>query len=261
MRLSISAAAIRQTARRLSGFAAACFTLLAPAIAQVNTQHSEAVAATTALSESTGIHHEQLSIYPVIMRDRVDAAAAAQLQAADAVLAQAANTVDASSVTADVARLGAYQNLDSATVSVLTSRIKAHVEQLAQAVAAFRQSAAQSAAQAAAQAEQQRIQSNSPDAARETARSIASAQFGWGDDQYQCLDKLWQKESGWSYTASNASGATGIPQALPGSKMATTGADWQTNATTQINWGLGYIARGYGTPCSAWAHSVSSNWY
>ena len=58
-----------------------------------------------------------------------------------------------------------------------------------------------------------------------------------------------------------SSGATGIPQSLPGSKMATAGADWQTNAATQVAWGLDYIQRGYGSPCSAWSHSQAVNWY
>jgi hypothetical protein len=85
---------------------------------------------------------------------------------------------------------------------------------------------------------------------------------GMGDDQYSCLVSLWQKESGWNYQASNrSSGAYGIPQALPGSKMASAGADWQTNAGTQISWGLGYISSRYGNPCGAWAKSQSSGWY
>ncbi|MDQ1690900.1 MAG: hypothetical protein QOD87_1008, partial [Pseudonocardiales bacterium] len=72
---------------------------------------------------------------------------------------------------------------------------------------------------------------------------------------------LWTKESGWRTDAANPSGAYGIPQALPGSKMSAAGADWQTSASTQITWGLGYIAGVYGTPCAAWAHSQATNWY
>jgi hypothetical protein len=85
---------------------------------------------------------------------------------------------------------------------------------------------------------------------------------GWGADQFACLVSLWNKESGWRVNAANASsGAYGIPQALPGSKMASAGADWQTNAATQITWGLGYIAGRYSTPCGAWTHSQSTGWY
>lgn len=97
--------------------------------------------------------------------------------------------------------------------------------------------------------------------AQAVARSMLSS-YGWGDDQFSCLVSLWQKESNWNYLAQNASsGAYGIPQALPGSKMASAGADWQTNPATQISWGLGYISGRYGSPCGAWAHSQSVGWY
>ena len=84
---------------------------------------------------------------------------------------------------------------------------------------------------------------------------------GWGEDQFACLVALFNRESGWNVYAANPSGAYGIPQALPGSKMATAGADWATNPATQITWGLGYIAARYGTPCGAWGHSQSAGWY
>lgn len=85
---------------------------------------------------------------------------------------------------------------------------------------------------------------------------------GWGDDQFACLVALWNKESGWRVNAYNASsGAYGIPQALPGNKMGSAGADWETNPATQISWGLGYIGGRYGTPCGAWNHSQSVGWY
>ena len=86
--------------------------------------------------------------------------------------------------------------------------------------------------------------------------------YGWGMDQWSCLDSLWQRESNWNHTAMNSSsGAYGIPQSLPGSKMATAGADWQTNPATQIRWGLGYIQGRYGSPCAAWGHSQARGWY
>ena len=85
---------------------------------------------------------------------------------------------------------------------------------------------------------------------------------GLGPEQYDCLVALWKKESGWNVFAFNkGSGAYGIPQALPGSKMASAGADWQTNPATQITWGLGYVTGRYGSPCGAWAKSQSSGWY
>jgi hypothetical protein len=96
-------------------------------------------------------------------------------------------------------------------------------------------------------------------------RDIAQAllpEYGFSSDQFSCLDSLWTKESGWSVTADNpTSSAYGIPQSLPGEKMASEGADWATNPETQIRWGLGYIQDRYGSPCSAWSHSVANNWY
>ena len=89
------------------------------------------------------------------------------------------------------------------------------------------------------------------------------ARRGWGTStQFSCINSLWTKESGWNARANNASsGAYGIPQSLPGSKMRSAGADWRTNPATQISWGLGYIANSYGSPCSAWAHSQAHDWY
>lgn len=88
------------------------------------------------------------------------------------------------------------------------------------------------------------------------------AGFGFDSGQMRCLDPLWKKESGWNHKASNpSSGAYGIPQALPGPKMASEGADWKTNPVTQIKWGLKYIKGRYGTPCAAWAHSQDVGWY
>ncbi|MGA1838437.1 transglycosylase SLT domain-containing protein [Herbiconiux sp. 11R-BC] len=82
--------------------------------------------------------------------------------------------------------------------------------------------------------------------------------YGWGEQNYYYLLALWNRESGWNPTASNPSGAYGIPQALPGSKM---GPGWESDPNVQINWGLQYIAGSYGTPCEAWASSENRGWY
>lgn len=99
----------------------------------------------------------------------------------------------------------------------------------------------------------------------DTAQAIAYAMmpgYGWDSVEYDCLVALWNRESRWNVYAHNASsGAYGIPQALPGNKMASAGDDWQTNPVTQITWGLGYITARYGSPCGAWAHSEAHNWY
>ena len=102
-----------------------------------------------------------------------------------------------------------------------------------------------------------------PDAG--TAQAIAYEMVlarGWDETEFNCLVALWNRESHWNVYAQNkSSGAYGIPQALPGEKMATAGADWATNPATQITWGLGYITGRYATPCGAWAHSQSKGWY
>lgn len=141
----------------------------------------------------------------------------------------------------------------AAAVALVQARVEA-----AAALVQARQAAAERAAR-----EQQRVgilaraQSNP----RAVARLLV-ADRGWADTQFGCLDSLWAKESGWSWQANNSgSGAFGIPQALPGSKMASVGSDWDTNPITQIKWGLSYISNRYGTPCSAWAQSQSVNWY
>ncbi|WP_455432855.1 aggregation-promoting factor C-terminal-like domain-containing protein [Streptosporangium soli] len=100
-----------------------------------------------------------------------------------------------------------------------------------------------------------------PGSNKAVAKEMLSAR-GWGDSEWGCLERLWMKESTWNERAMNpSSGAYGIPQALPGGKMASAGADWQTNPATQIKWGLGYIAGRYKTPCGAWAHSMAKGWY
>ena len=96
---------------------------------------------------------------------------------------------------------------------------------------------------------------------RTIARAMLS-QFGFGSDQFTCLNSLYMSESGWNVHADNpSSSAYGIPQALPGSKMSSSGSDWQNNAATQIRWGLGYIKGSYGTPCGAWSFKQGHNWY
>jgi hypothetical protein len=101
-------------------------------------------------------------------------------------------------------------------------------------------------------------------AAAQAYASSRLAAFGWGQDQMSCLIKLWNHESGWRADAYNtASGAYGIPQAWPASKMSSAGSDWMTNQNTQVNWGLDYINRSYGSPCAAWTFEMSHNpnWY
>ena len=134
--------------------------------------------------------------------------------------------------------------------------------------AAAQAAAAQAAARAAARAAPQKQASAAAAPAATPAGSpqqIAEGMlgsYGWSSSRFSCLQPLWNAESGWNVSATNtSSGAYGIPQALPGSKMASTGADWQTDAATQIRWGLGYIRSVYGSPCGAWSHEQAYGCY
>jgi hypothetical protein len=164
------------------------------------------------------------------------------------------------------ARAAAAARVRAAAAARAAARVAA--ARAAQQQAAQQQAVQQQAAQQ--QATQQQAVASSPPAQPATAVASGSPQqiatsmlgsYGWSSSQFSCLDQLWNRESGWNPTASNPSGAYGIPQALPGSKMASAGADWATNPATQIKWGLGYIKSLYGSPCGAWSHEEASGWY
>jgi hypothetical protein len=110
------------------------------------------------------------------------------------------------------------------------------------------------------------IQTTAPPADPTSAEQIGKAElvdFGFSEStQWPCLYDLWERESGWNVYAENpSSGAYGIPQSLPGDKMASVASDWQTDPTTQIKWGLGYIKSIYGTPCAAWQNELNVGSY
>jgi hypothetical protein len=97
---------------------------------------------------------------------------------------------------------------------------------------------------------------------RDIARQILQNKYGYGADQYSCFNNIIIRESNWVIDATNAaSGAYGIPQALPGSKMASVASDWRTNPATQITWAIGYMKDRYGSPCGAWGFKSSHGWY
>ena len=94
------------------------------------------------------------------------------------------------------------------------------------------------------------------------AHDLVINTYGWSEYDFQCLVNLWERESGWNPNSHNkSSGAHGIPQSLPASRMASEGADYYTNGYTQIRWGLKYIKGRYGSPANAWSHFQSKNWY
>jgi len=101
-----------------------------------------------------------------------------------------------------------------------------------------------------------------PHGAKLVAKALIAEKYQWDEEQYSCLNKLWTKESHWNYKARNkVSGAHGIAQALPATKMEIVGTDWRTNPVTQISWGLKYINERYDTPCKAWSKFKRSRWY
>ncbi len=158
----------------------------------------------------------------------------------------------------DIAQRKVHARTTAAAARAAAERAAA--EQAAAAAAAAERAAVEKAvAERAAAAERASRAARSADP-RAIARSLLAARGQSG--QFSCLDSLWTKESDWEWNADNpSSSAYGIPQALPGSKMASAGADWRTNPETQIRWGLDYISQSYGTPCAAWRHSQAVNWY
>jgi len=177
--------------------------------------------------------------------------------------------------------LAVRENAHERAIARAAAERAAAAKRTAAKAAAAEATAAQAAAQAAAQqAAAQQAAAAQPTATPQAtptvtvqAAPVASgspqqiaqqmlSKYGWSSSQFSCLEPLWARESGWNVTAENpSSGAYGIPQAMPGSEMASAGSDWQTNAATQISWGLTYIQGRYGSPCGAWAHEQSDGWY
>lgn len=148
---------------------------------------------------------------------------------------------------------------------------KAEEERLAKEKAEAEEKARQEAIRIA-QADKQQVTSRSSSSIRTAtgttgeyqnyAKDLCLNTYGWSEYDFECLVKLWNKESGWNPNAHNkSSGAHGIPQSLPASKMASEGNDYYTNGYTQIRWGLKYIKNRYGTPAKAWQHSQNTGWY
>jgi hypothetical protein len=153
-----------------------------------------------------------------------------------------------------VQRASAFSHQQKAQAAAL-------VQARAQAAAALVKARAVAAQRVARARVRQALLAKAKSDPKAAARLMAGDR-GWGAGEFKCLDSLWTKESGWRWNADNAgSDAYGIPQALPGTKMASVGSDWATNPITQIKWGLQYISSRYGTPCGAWAKSGASNWY
>lgn len=250
------------------------------------------VAETAVLTESVDLDASQLDAHAGILTARATQAAEQALSGAEAAIAEASGKSDAAALAASVSALKSFELLAPERVFALVEATEAHVASVRAGIAEFDRIAAERAAAERAAAERAAAEAaaaeraaadaadaaarsapgrtgspstpappSNPSEAQAIARDLMASQYGWGDDQFGCLVALWNYESGWNVYASNPSGAYGIPQALPGSKMATAGADWQTSARTQIIWGLGYIAGRYSTPCGAWGHVEANGWY
>lgn len=152
------------------------------------------------------------------------------------------------------------QAIDKTEIAIEAESKRVAAEKAAAQIAATEKAAKEKAAKAA------EAKKNGYDPAttqpKEIARQMAQNVYGWGDDQFTCYDNIIMRESMWDPFADNpTSSAYGIPQALPGNKMASEGADWKTNPVTQIKWGLKYIKSTYGTPCQAWSFKRANGWY
>lgn len=183
-------------------------------------------------------------------------------------VAQRQTSYESAAANAAVAKAAAQKAAAQKAAAAKAAAAKAAAAKAAAAKAAAQQAAQEQAAQQQAaqqQAAQQTTAQPATSAPSGSPQQIAEqmlSQFGWSSSQFSCLQPLWERESGWSLTAENpTSGAYGIPQALPAAQMSSAGADWQTDAATQIRWGLTYIQGRYGSPCGAWAHEESDGWY
>lgn len=178
-------------------------------------------------------------------------------------LAQRQTSYESAAANAAVAKAAAQKAAAQKAAAAKAAAAKAAAAKAAAAKAAAQQAAQQQATQQ--QAAQQTTAQPATSAPSGSPQQIAEqmlSQFGWSSSQFSCLQPLWALESGWNIYASNpSSGAYGIPQALPGSKMASAGPDWQGDAATQIRWGLSYIQGTYGSPCAAWSHEEADGWY
>jgi hypothetical protein len=176
-------------------------------------------------------------------------------------LAQRQTSYESAAANAAVAKAAAQKAAAAKVAKAAAAKAaaaKAAAQQAAQEQAAQQQATQQHAAQQTTAQPATSAPSGSP---QQIAEQMLS-QFGWSSSQFSCLQPLWALESGWNIYASNpSSGAYGIPQALPGSKMASAGPDWQGDAATQIRWGLSYIQGTYGSPCAAWSHEEADGWY
>jgi len=172
---------------------------------------------------------------------------------------QEARRRDAAAVKAERARVKAAKQAARRS-SLLRKRTKAISAEHVKLAAAAKQAAEEAAERRRALANRGYLPGTTDP--REIARQILKNKYGYGDADFDCFNNIIIRESMWDIDATNpSSGAYGIPQALPGSKMASAGSDWRTNPATQITWAIGYMEDRYGSPCAAWSFKRANGWY
>jgi hypothetical protein len=179
-------------------------------------------------------------------------------------VAQAQNN-DAETTAADTTLLADLPSGQQAQVQTASLTQQADAQAI-QADASAKKDAEESARLAAAKTAAAKASKSSSSFPVQSSYTVAQIQSMAASmvpsGQFQCFSNIVDHESSWNYRAVNASsGAYGLFQALPGSKMSSVGSDWQTNPATQIKWGLNYMDSRYGSPCEAWSFWQANNWY
>jgi hypothetical protein len=220
-----------------------------------------ALVATTAVAvlSSPGQQASAIAVpAPAVAIAAPESASAADQLAAERAAAKARANREAARVKVIAAKQAAKR------ASSLGKQTKAIAVQQAKIKAALAAAAKRAAEEKAARERAMRNRGYEPGVTdpREMARQILKNKYGYGSSQFDCFNNIIMRESKWDVNATNpSSGAYGIPQALPGSKMASEGSDWRTNPATQIIWAIKYMEDRYGSPCSAWSFKAAHGWY
>ena len=226
-----------------------------------------------ALAEAQRAERQALITSRAAERAELEAALTLAVQERSAALTTTSGAIDAA-VAAEQERIAAEKAAAEKAAAEKAAAEKAAAEKAAAEKAAAEKAAAEKAAAEKKAAEKKAAEQKAAEKApatpkggnraanKELGRHLAATLYGWTGEQFTCYDNIIMRESLWDQYADNpTSSAYGIPQALPGKKMASEGADWKTNPETQIRWGLKYVKERFGTPCKAWAFKRANGWY
>ena len=206
-----------------------------------------------ALAEAQRAERQALITSRAAERAELEAALTLAVQERSAALTTTSGAIDAA-VAAEQERIAAEKAAAEKAAAEKAAAEKAAAEKKAAEKKAAEQKAAEKAPATP--------KGGNRAANKELGRHLAATLYGWTGEQFTCYDNIIMRESLWDQYADNPnSSAYGIPQALPGKKMASEGADWKTNPETQIRWGLKYVKERFGTPCKAWAFKRANGWY